>query len=223
MTTQPRKQPSLLMWALRLLFALSIPVLLILVNVRLVMTPVFLQFEYNRPDFPEDFYGFTREDRIQYAPFALNYLFNDADVTYLGDLEFPDGSALFNARELHHMRDVKIVTRYAFGFAVIWGLVAIGIGLVLRRANLLRQALMSGAILTIGLLLAIVVVAIVNWEFFFTGFHGVFFEQGTWYFQYSDTLIRLFPERFWFDASLLIGGLTIIESVGLLAVLFARR
>jgi uncharacterized membrane protein len=31
----------------------------------------------------------------------------------------------------------------------------------------------------------------------FVGFHQVFFDAGTWTFAYSDTLIRLFPERFW--------------------------
>lgn len=218
-----RNQHQALTQTLRLLFTLSVPVLLILLNVRLMMTPAFLQFEYHRPGFPADFYGFSREDRLHYAPFALSYLFNDADIDYLGDLEFPEGGALFNARELHHMRDVKIVTSYVFAFAIFWGLITVSIGHYLRHRSLLRQAVASGAILTIGILITIVIVAVLNWEFFFTGFHSIFFEEGTWYFQYSDTLIRLFPEQFWFDASLLIGGLTVVESVVLLAVSIYRR
>ena len=31
---------------------IALPVLFIMVNVRLVMSPAFLSFEYNRPDFP---------------------------------------------------------------------------------------------------------------------------------------------------------------------------
>jgi uncharacterized membrane protein len=31
----------------------------------------------------------------------------------------------------------------------------------------------------------------------FVGFHQLFFDPNTWTFLFSDTLIRLFPERFW--------------------------
>jgi uncharacterized membrane protein len=53
----------------------------------------------------------------------------------------------------------------------------------------------------------------------FVAFHQVFFAAGTWTFEYSDTLIRLFPNRFWFDAALTIAGLTtgagvLVSSVG---------
>jgi integral membrane protein (TIGR01906 family) len=36
----------------------------------------------------------------------------------------------------------------------------------------------------------------------FVGFHSLFFEGDSWLFLYSDTLIRLFPLRFWQDAFL---------------------
>ena len=37
---------------------------------------------------------------------------------------------------------------------------------------------------------------------FFAGFHSLFFEGDSWLFLFSDTLIRLFPIRFWQDAFL---------------------
>jgi integral membrane protein (TIGR01906 family) len=64
---------------------------------------------------------------------------------------------------------------------------------------------------------AVVLAAILSWDVFFTGFHTLFFQSDTWYFAYSDTLIRLFPEQFWFDAALLIGGLAIIEALVVIA------
>ena len=36
------------------------------------------------------------------------------------------------------------------------------------------------------------------------------FKAGTWTFLYSDTLIRLFPERFWQDTFLVVGGLSAV-------------
>ncbi len=195
---------------------LTLPLLLILFNSRLVMTPLFLQFEYTRPDFPEDFYGLTQTQRLEYAPYALNYLLNGADIRYLGDLHFDDGSPLFNARELNHMRDVKHLTQILFGLALVTGVLVIGILYRLRGTARLRMALMRGSMLTLGLIAAVAVVATMNWDFFFTGFHQLFFQNGTWYFAYSDTLIRLFPEQFWFDAALVIAGLSIFEALVIL-------
>jgi uncharacterized membrane protein len=56
-------------------------------------------------------------------------------------------------------------------------------------------------------------------DVFFTWFHGLFFEGDSWLFLFSDTLIRLFPIRFWEDAFLLAavialgGGLALAGSV----------
>jgi integral membrane protein (TIGR01906 family) len=213
----------------RLLFALlaafmvaSVPVLLVLMGVRLAMTPLFLTFEYTRADFPADFYGMKTDERMTYAPYAVEYLLNDAPVSFLGDLRFPDGSPLFNMRELGHMRDVKAVTQSAFAVAMTLGLVWIaGAFLFRRQPTRIGQILIYGGLVTIGLIAAIVIAVVVNWDFFFTGFHQIFFEGGTWQFAYSDTLIRLFPEQFWFDAALLIGGFTLIGAV--LLILGGRR
>jgi integral membrane protein (TIGR01906 family) len=220
---QPRR---LLLRLAHLYLVIIFPVLLVLISARIVMTPGFLEFEYNREGFPEDVYGLTREQRLYYGPFAVEYLLNDADISFLGDLEFSDGSALFNARELRHMRDVKLLTQVAFGFGAASGLLALIAAILIRRRSrdLLRRSLMLGALLTLGIVAAIIVVALVNWDFFFTGFHRLFFEGGTWYFLYSDTLIRLFPEQFWFDAALAVGGITVVGALtALLAAWLAGR
>jgi integral membrane protein (TIGR01906 family) len=206
---------------LRLFLITAFPVLLVLIGVRLVMTPLFLSFEYQRAGFPADFYGFTTEDRLQYAPYALDYLLNGEDIDYLGNLTFPDGTPLYNERELRHMHDVKIVTQAAFGLALILGAAALAATVYLARRRDLRPvlagSLLAGALLTLGVIAGIVAIAVANWDFFFSRFHQIFFEGDTWTFAYSDTLIRLFPEQFWFDAALAIGLLTVIGSLVALA------
>jgi integral membrane protein (TIGR01906 family) len=221
LTMRKRNIPTLIA---QTYLAISMPFLIALVGIRLVMTPLFLQIEYTRPDFPEDYYGFTTEDRLTYAPYALNYLLNGDDLSYLGNLEFPDGKAMYNARELKHMRDVKTVTDTAYLAAVLGGLMAIIAGVYLGRKNAsaLRITLFRGGIFTIAIIVSIVVVALANWDYFFTGFHTLFFANGTWRFEYSDTLIRLFPEQFWFDASLTIGGITILTAVIIIALTWRR-
>jgi len=219
----PSKTPHLLKSILRLYLILAVVILLPLLSARLVMTPLFLQFEYYRPDFPEDSYGFTRQDRLYYAPYALNYLLTDADISYLGDLTFPNSTRqLFNASELHHMEDVKVVTQWAFTILTVGGIISLGLIVVLWRnrdyRQTIRAGIASGAILTITLIIAIVISVVVAWNQFFDLFHMLLFENGTWQFLYSDTLIRLFPEKFWFDAALTIGILTTLFSLMLLAI-----
>jgi integral membrane protein (TIGR01906 family) len=207
------------------LITLAVPLLLVLGSVRLIMTPLFLQIEYSRPGFPQDFYGLTTEERLRYAPFALEYLLNAEGIDYLANLDFPSGEPQYNARELRHMEDVKLVTQAAFLFAaslaVLTVLAAYRLWSVQRTR--FRVALLNGALLTLGIIAAIVVIAIVNWDFFFTGFHQMFFASGTWRFEYSDTLIRLFPEQFWFDAALTIGSTTLLGAVLIMVVMWRWR
>src|SRR5215216_4622076 len=100
---------TLLSW----LVSILVPLALIGLGLRILLTPLFLRVEYNMPYFPPDEYGFTKEDRLKWAPYALDYLVNSADISYLGDLKFDDGSPLYNERELSHMDDVKRVTQGA--------------------------------------------------------------------------------------------------------------
>ena len=50
---------------------------------------------------------------------------------------------------------------------------------------------------------------------FFEGFHSLFFEGDSWLFQYSDTLIRLFPLRFWQDTFLFAALIAVGGGLGL--------
>jgi integral membrane protein (TIGR01906 family) len=194
------------------LVAILVPFALIGTGLRLLLTPAFLQVEYNMPYFPSDPFGFTKEDRLKWAPLAVKYLINNEDVSYLGDLKFDDGTPLYNERELSHMQDVKRVTKAALN---VWylslGLLAL-LGLLAWRGGWMqayRLGLKRGGWLMVGLGGAIGLIAIVgitvdpNLFFsFFTGFHRIFFEGNSWLFLFSDTLIRLFPIRFWQDAFL---------------------
>jgi len=195
------------------LVAILVPLALIGLGLRVLLTPMFLQIEYNMPYFPSDTYGFTKEDRLKWAPYALDYLVNSADISYLSDLTFEDGSPLYNERELSHMKDVKRVTKAAL---ILWYVVlAVLLGLAVwskfgHWEPAYRQGLMRGGWLMVGLAVTIGLIVVIGiaispdvfWNFF-VGFHKLFFEGDTWLFLFSDTLIRLFPIRFWQDAFLL--------------------
>ncbi len=207
------------------LVTLLIPLALIGLGLRLLLTTAFLQVEYNMPYFPRDEYGFTKEDRLKWAPYALEYLVNRADISYLSDLKFDDGAPLYNERELRHMQDVKRVTRGALNiwYATLAVLLALGVWSRLGHwEQAYRLGLMRGGWLMVGLAVAIGLVVVIGiaidpnvfWGFF-TAFHQLFFEGDSWLFLYSDTLIRLFPIRFWQDAFLLAAVIALGGGVGL--------
>jgi len=205
---------------------LLVPVILVLASVRLLLTPVFLPFEYRTPNFPPDAYGFTREDRLYWSAFALDYLINQEGISFLGDLRFADGSPVYNQRELKHMVDVKevlqkamLVWYFSLGAMFLLGIWAWQGGWLYSY----RRGLSRGAFITSALIFVIIIFVLAGFGIFFVGFHQVFFETGTWVFYYSDTLIRLFPERLWRDVFIYVGLLTLSSGLVLGCVFKNRR
>ncbi len=218
--TTPAPRPSLprsIVSPLRWLIILVMPIFLVLTSVRLVANEVFLWLEYHRPGFPDDPYGLTRDERLTYGPYGVRYMTNDANISYLARIEI-DGGPAFREKELKHMEDVKVVGRAAFQMhtALTLTLLAAAAALAWRRDTRhdLRVAISGGGVFTIGLMLTLVVSAVAAWDMFFDGFHSVFFEGDSWRFYTSDTLIRLYPEQFWFDAAIMIGMLTLGGAAG---------
>lgn len=206
--------PQVLAWAVTVL----VPVALILTAVRAMMTPAFLRFEYNTPGFPADPFGFSKEDRLRWSQIALDYLLNDADISFLGDLRFEDGAPVYNQRELRHMVDVKntVQTTLAVWLGSLAALAALGVaawGAGWLEAY--RQGLARGGWLTVFLVAFVIVFVVVGFGIFFVAFHNVFFEPGTWMFLHTDTLIRLFPERFWRDIFIYVGVIALAGGLGL--------
>ena len=212
---------TLLSW----LVSILVPLALIGLGLRILLTPLFLRVEYNIPYFPPDEYGFTKEDRLKWAPYALDYLVNSEDISYLGDLKFEDGTPLYNERELSHMEDVKRVTQRALRVWYISLALLALLGVWARfggwrpayRLGLMRGGwLMVGLAVTVGLIVLVGIALNPNvfWNFF-AAFHSLFFEGDSWLFLYSDTLIRLFPIRFWQDAFLLAAVIALGGGVAL--------
>ena len=197
---------------------LLIPLALAFVGLRLMLTNAFLQVEYHMPGFPQDTYGFTLSDRLHWAPYAVQYLLNNADISYLGDLKFPDGSSLYNPRELSHMHDVKGVVKLGLGLG--YGAWVLLLSLALwawfgRWRQTYLRGMRRGGWLTVALVVILGVFGATSFDAFFTWFHSLFFVGTSWLFYYSDTLIRLFPLRFWSDAFLYAGVLALVVGLAL--------
>ncbi len=201
------------------LTTLLTPLVLLGLALRLLLTPTFLNIEYNLPGFPADEYGFTTADRLSYAPFALEYLLNDQGISYLEQLTFPDDAPLFNARELSHMQDVKVVTQASLRIWYASLLLLFLLGIWARQGKwqpAYLQGLKRGGWLTLGLVVTVGLFAALAFWQFFTWFHALFFEGDSWLFLYSDTLIRLFPMQFWQDVFLGAALIAVAGAAGLI-------
>lgn len=195
------------------IITILVPVSLTLIGVRMLMSPYFLQIEYNQPGFPEDTYGFSKEDRLYWSKIAMEYLLNEEGISFLGDLRFEDGQPVYNERELKHMLDVKNVVKTAMLVMNFSLLILISCGIWAWRTgwcNDYRFSMARGGWFTVGLFSVIIIIIMVGFDIFFVSFHNIFFAPGTWLFLFSDTLIRLFPERFWQTAFVFVGAFTLL-------------
>jgi integral membrane protein (TIGR01906 family) len=188
-----------------------VPILLVLTSVRLLATDAYLDFEYRKPGFPVDHFGFAASTRLDHAHDTLLYVSQNWPAETLAALAH-EGQSLFNPRELKHMLDVQTVFQAAkniwlAGFALL----LLSAAYLLSRSQtrlLFIHALRSGGLITLIAVVVVGVLAVLAWNTWFLTFHRLFFAAGTWTFQKSDALIRLFPEKFWFDAALTISGLS---------------
>ena len=215
--------PSLFYRILAWLIAVITLVALVLTAVRVLLVPAFLPFEYSMPGFPPDAYGFTKADRLYWSGIALDYLLNNEGIDFLGNLRFEDGKAVYNERELRHMVDVKaaIKTTLKVWFLALAALVLLGVWAWRSHwSDEYRRGLRLGGWLSVFFVAGVILIVLLSLGVFFVEFHNIFFQPGTWMFEWSDTLIRLFPERFWRDIFIYIG--VICAGMGLLVVWLAR-
>jgi integral membrane protein (TIGR01906 family) len=188
----------------------------------------FLNYEYGKASFPADNavpfggYPLSKAERTMLAEAALQSIIGPKGMRALEEARFLETDApAFNAREIRHMRDVRwLFNRARVVFWVSLAVLLIG-GAALfwwsRRASLgpqlLTRPLLVSTVVTLSVAAALGIYILLNFGSFFTEFHHVFFEGSTWLFRRDDTLIRLFPTAFWFDAATTIAAMTVLELV----------
>jgi integral membrane protein (TIGR01906 family) len=207
------KHDHYLVRALSVIVSFLTPLTVLMLAIRILIMPSYAQFAYSLPGFPDDPYGFLSEDRLHWSRPSIDYLINTEDISFLADLSFNDGEPIFNTRELSHMEDVKMVVtgmRVALGISLAALFVITIVAFRGGWRQMLINAFHQGGWAVIGLIVAIFLLVAVNFNSLFTWFHQIFFESGTWQFHPSDTLIRLFPMRFWRDAFILVGLISLM-------------
>jgi integral membrane protein (TIGR01906 family) len=217
---------------IRWLVILAMPFFLGMGTIRAIIAWDYPAFEYGR--IAPDMFGFSPEERLVLARGTLAYLQRTepaAEVIHLlEELRLPGTDRpLYNASEIDHMIDVKNLADAIRWIAYVSGaIVVIGLAVLLipraTRAFGWRTLMLAG-LGTVVILAVIALLILVAWPIFFVQFHELLFPPGSWTFAYTDSLIRLFPEQFWFDFGVLVSVTTLALGVllGLIGYLMNRR
>ncbi len=220
-TRKLAKKANFIHWVI--IFAL--PLFLGMLTIRLLIAWDYPAFEY--PRIAPDQFGFTAEQRLDLAHGTLAYLQRsepaDEVIYMLEELRLPNSDIpLYNASELSHMVDVKNVADNITIILWVTGILVMGdLSFLLAQKDLRRKgydAILRGGLLTSIILLLIALFIFLAWSIFFVQFHNLLFPPGTWTFSYTDGLIRLFPEQFWFDVGVILSMGTLLQGLILTAV-----
>jgi integral membrane protein (TIGR01906 family) len=135
------------------------------------------------------------------------------------------GKPFFTQREVAHLRDVKALVRGVGAMRwVTLGLAAGALGLIVfaLRGAAWRQALRAcawagGVTLALVAFSGLVFLFAFDWAFLL--FHRLSFANNFWQLRCpGDNLVCMFPQGFWYDATMTIVLSTVVQAVVLLAV-----
>lgn len=210
------------MLLLGIIFAACLPIFIIAINVGYITHSDWL-YTYNwwRNGIP-DRTGLPIHELDSAADQIKDYFQNDAERLDVRVNTSRGTVSLFDEREILHMIDVKDLMKYVSITSVWTGIIlalTTAIGLAIRRrqfwASLSRWLRYTALIWGIAIA-AILIIAIIDFTWIFTQFHLLSFANDLWQLDpFRHYLLLLFPERFFLEATLFIGLLTIIEFIGL--------
>ena len=210
-------------WIPAFLFVIAVPLFLVMASVT---------WAFNNPGVYQrgfEKYGVSRVTGITDADLAqvgaaLRHYFNSPDAPLVVKARvYGEERDIFNPREVSHLRDVKRLVWGVYLLGAVSGvylLVATGVGAALHRRRFvepLARRLFWGGGLTLGLILAVGLFAAVGFDTLFLKFHQLSFANDLWQLDpRTDFLVMLFPQNFWFDATM---GVAVRAAIGASAVL----
>ena len=200
------------------IFAIVLPLFLILFNTSYITNSEWL-YDYgwwrndiaNRTGLPTEQLN-RGADQIKY------YFNNDEELLDL-QVEYAGADvSLYKEREILHMIDVKALMKSVFAITNWSGFVLLfllAVGLITLKQDvfpLLLRSLKWSAIGTGAFLVVFGGTAVIDFGWLFTQFHFLSFANDLWLLDpYNDYLIIMFPQQFFFEATLFIGLLTVVD------------
>jgi len=159
--------------------------------------------------------GLEESELEKAAGGLIGYL--NSDEEYISLTVIKDGKPfeLFNEREAVHLKDVKKLIRLDYRVllgTLVYALAYAGVCLFWQRKEHWRRlawGVVGGSSLTLIVMLALGIGALLDFDRLFIQFHLLSFTNEFWMLDpATDYLIMLFPADFWYDTAILCAGIT---------------
>ena len=204
---------------LQTLLLVCVPVFLITTNVRLVLNSGML-YDYGFNKYKIENYTGIEYEQLQIAGQQIrDYFNNDEDRIKISiSVHGRMVSNLFNEKEILHMYDVKQLVKMVYSVQ-LYAAISIIIACLLLFVDSSRKwkqtmprYFMKGGWLTFSVVLFVALLAVVGFDRLFLYFHLVSFSNDLWILDpRHDYLIAMFPQGFFFDSTVAIAILTLLE------------
>ncbi len=212
------------------LFAAAVPLLLICASVTWAVNEIRLyEHGFDTYDVPL-VTGIEREDLVVAAKEIRGYFNSTREPLDVRTRIFGEERDLFNHREVLHMYDVKRLIWGVYGVGAASALYLLGflcVGLRLEGRAIGPRAARGavwGAGLTVCVVVLVGLLSVTGFDSLFLFFHEVSFSNDFWMLDpRRDYLVMMFPQGFWFDATMFVAFVTVGLAVLILASAGAAR
>ncbi|MBN18470.1 MAG: TIGR01906 family membrane protein [Chloroflexi bacterium] len=204
---------------IQILIIISVFILLITTNVKLVINNMkFYDYEFSKYEISKKT-GIDQKELISVAKQIKDYFNNDEKFLkvsiWKNNVKIEN---LFNSKEILHMVDVKKLIRLVYIFQSISFIFLISyllIGFYLLKTKIFlifNKLLFISSITIIIIIITVGLISFIGFEKVFLIFHQISFTNDLWQLNpRKDYLIAIFPEGFFFETTMLIAFLTLIE------------
>ena len=201
------------------IFILCIPIFLVTSNVRWVIdTPLLYSYGFDKYDTAART-GIERAELIKAGKLFRDYFNNDKELLQVRVVQNGVLRNLYNAKEIAHMVDVKDLVQGVFDTQIYLGIFLatfVGLGFIIYRLKWLRilgELIALGGMLTLALVVFVGLLSLIGFDKLFLAFHIISFDNNLWQLDpRRDMLLIMFPEGFFFDATMWIVGATVVQA-----------
>lgn len=200
------------------LFILCLPALLLTASLSAAMNcRALYEYGFNKYDISR-VTGLAPAELTKAADGLISYFNSDEEYINVTVIKNGQHFTLFNDREVQHLKDVKALFWLCYYVLIGTGTYALAfIGVTLfwwRDKRRLATGLFGGGIFTLALMALLGIIIAINFDAFFVEFHLISFSNDFWQLNpATDYLLMMFPDGFWFDATMFVAIATGVMAI----------
>jgi integral membrane protein (TIGR01906 family) len=218
--------PDLLDWVrglVSLAFVLLVPMLIIGTSLRGLVTDRDLMLRGFRDNQVATTTGLDDPQLQRIADAFVAYFQGPPGQIQMQVTAFGQSRPLFNDKEVTHMEDVQRLIQFFLQMQIVAAAVVVlrvAVAFAFDRASApIGRELLWSAALMVAMVVLVGVLSLMDFDALWTRFHQIAFRNDLWQLDPSkDYLIMLFPEPFWFTATLRMATSVALQTLAMAVV-----